>query len=50
MSRVGSVSWRGHCFPPLGLSAWKILFVLSKTGISVSLSPLEGLLPDPAGP
>ena len=33
----------GHCSSPLGLGAGKILFVPSKLGVSVSLSPLEGL-------
>ena len=32
-----------HCSSPLGLGACKILFVPSKTELSVSLSPLEGL-------
>ena len=40
----------GHGSSPLGLGACKILFVPSKTGVSGSLSPLEGLWSNPAGP
>ena len=40
----------GHCSFPLGLDAYDILFVPSKTGVSVSLSPSEGLKSNPAGP
>ena len=43
-----SLPW-GHC-SSLCLSVCKILFVPSKIGVSVSLSPLEGLKPNSAGP
>ena len=39
---VFSLLW-GHCSSPVGLGACKILFVPSKTRVSVPLSPLEGL-------
>ena len=32
---------RGRCSSPLGLDGYKILFVPSETGVSVSLSSLE---------
>ena len=38
----GSLS-RGVTAPPSGSCACKVLFVSSKTGVSVSLSPLGGL-------
>ena len=48
-SRFGSVSFGGHCSFPLDLGAHKILFMSSKTGISVSPSPVEVLKSNPAG-
>ena len=41
-SNTSSLLW-GHCSSPLGLGAHKILFVPSKTGVSVSPSPVEVL-------
>ena len=39
----GSVSCGGHCSSLLDPGAHKILFVPSKTGVSISPSPLKDL-------
>ena len=44
-----SLLW-GHCSFPLGLGAHKNLFVPSKSGVSISSSPLEVLKLNPANP
>ena len=49
MSFWFSLLW-GYCSSSLGLRAYKILLVPSKTGVSVSSCPLEVLLSNPAGP
>ena len=43
-----SVLW-SHCSLPLSLGTCKVLFVPSKTGVSVSPSPVEVLLSNPTG-